>query len=79
MDLNRRTMLSMVGSGAVMAASGFPALAQDSRELVIVTYPGALSGPHRWLADQMEARHPGLRIRLVPSDSQDIVAQIKAS
>ncbi|WP_162243926.1 extracellular solute-binding protein [Aurantimonas sp. Leaf443] len=47
--------------------------------MVIVTYPGALSAPHRWLADQIEARHPGLSIRLVPSDSQDIVAQIKAA
>lgn len=80
MDLNRRTVLGMVGAGTVMAASGaLPTLAQGSRELVIVTYPGALSGPHRWLADRIEARHPGLRIRLVPSDSQDIVAQIKAA
>ncbi|MBM3612834.1 MAG: extracellular solute-binding protein, partial [Alphaproteobacteria bacterium] len=52
--------------------------AQGARELVIVTYPGRLSEPHRWLSDQMERRHAGLRIRLVPSDSQDIVAQIKA-
>ena len=27
----------------------------------------------------MEKRHPGLKIRLVPSESQDIVAQIKAA
>ena len=27
----------------------------------------------------MEARHPGLKVRLVPSESQDIVAQIKAA
>lgn len=80
MDLDRRSMLGMFGSGIVLAASGaLPTLAQGSRELVIVTYPGALSGPHRWLADQIEAKHPGLRIRLVPSDSQDIVAQIKAA
>lgn len=80
MDLNRRTVLGMVGAGTVIAAFGaLPSLAQGSRELVIVTYPGALSGPHRWLADRIEARHPGLRIRLVPSDSQDIVAQIKAA
>ena len=53
--------------------------AQESRELVVITYPGRLSEPHRWLADQMEARHPGLKVRLVPSDSQDMVAQIKAA
>ncbi|MFT8246668.1 ABC transporter substrate-binding protein [Roseomonas sp. BN140053] len=54
------------------------ATAQTARELVVISYPGQLSEPHRWLADRMEARHPGLRIRLVPSDSQDVVAQIKA-
>jgi putative spermidine/putrescine transport system substrate-binding protein len=53
--------------------------AQTARELVIVSYPGRLAEPHRWLADQIEARHPGLKIRLTPSDSQDIVAQIKAA
>ena len=57
MDLDRRSMLGMFGSGIVLAASGaLPTLAQGSRELVIVTYPGALSGPHRWLADQIEAK-----------------------
>jgi len=71
---SRRTFLT---TASVLAASA-PARAQQPRELVIVTYPGRLAEPHRWLADQMEGRHPGLRIRLVPSDSQDIVAQIKA-
>jgi putative spermidine/putrescine transport system substrate-binding protein len=63
------------------AALVLPAVAraQGARELVIVTYPGRLSEPHRWLADRLEARHPGLRVRLSPSDSQDIVAQIKAA
>ncbi len=52
--------------------------AQD-RELVVVSYGGALQEPHRWLGDRMEAKHPGLRVRLVPSESQEIVAQIKAA
>jgi len=74
-NLSRRAAL-----GGIAAAIAAPSLvrAQGARELVIVTYPGRLSEPHRWLGDQMERRHAGLRIRLVPSDSQDIVAQIKA-
>lgn len=79
MTVSRRQALALLGGGAAVFTGAAPALSQAARELVIVTYPGALSGPHRWLADQMEARHPGLTIRLVPSDSQDIVAQIKAA
>ncbi|WP_279483684.1 extracellular solute-binding protein [Aureimonas sp. SK2] len=79
MDIDRRQAKYLVGGGLVALGAGRTAQAQEAREMVIVTYPGALSGPHRWLADQIEARHPGLAIRLVPSDSQDIVAQIKAA
>lgn len=80
MTYTRRHTLSLATSGFAAAFARPSALrAQTARELVIITYPGRLSEPHRWLADQMEARHPGLRIRLVPSDSQDVVAQIKAA
>jgi putative spermidine/putrescine transport system substrate-binding protein len=72
--LAHTTLGLAVGLGKPNLARG-----QSARELVIITYPGQLSEPHRWLADQMEARHAGLRIRLVPSDSQDVVAQIMAS
>jgi putative spermidine/putrescine transport system substrate-binding protein len=77
---HRRDFLASSAGLGLAATFGTPAVlrAQAARELVIVTYPGRLSEPHRWLADQMERRHPGLRIRLAPSDSQDIVAQIKA-
>ncbi|MBB3770380.1 putative spermidine/putrescine transport system substrate-binding protein [Angulomicrobium tetraedrale] len=76
---NRRRFLQ---SGAALgAALAMPSLAraQDKRELVIVSFAGQLQEPHQWLARQMEAKHPGLTIRLVPSESQDVVAQIKAS
>jgi putative spermidine/putrescine transport system substrate-binding protein len=72
----RRFVRTIAGAGALALAR--PAAAQD-RELVIITYGGKLQEPHRWLADRMEKRHPGLRIRLVPSESQDVVAQIKAA
>jgi putative spermidine/putrescine transport system substrate-binding protein len=79
MSVTRRNAIKvgLVGS----AALAYPAVlrAEEASELVIITYPGALSAPHRWLADEMEQRHPGLKVRLVPSDSQDIVAQIKAA
>jgi putative spermidine/putrescine transport system substrate-binding protein len=74
--ISRRQVLA---AGAATLAAPALVKAQAPRELIIVTYPGRLSEPHRWLGDQMERRHPGLRVRLVPSDSQDIVAQIKAA
>ena len=63
-------------TASITAAPGF-LRAQAPRELVIVSFAGQLQEPHRWLADRMEKRHPGLKIRLVPSESQDVVAQIK--
>jgi len=77
--LTRRTFARRLAGAATLAlAPRRPAGAQD-RELVIITYGGKLQEPHRWLADRMEKRHPGLKIRLVPSESQDVVAQIKAA
>ena len=79
MSLSRRQLLQAAAGGAAVTSVPSWVNAQEARELVIITYPGKLSEPHRWLADQMEARHSNLKIRLVPSDSQDMVAQIKAA
>ncbi len=80
MRVTRRRSLGLIaGTAAANLVAPGQARAQAARELVIITYPGKLSEPHRWLADQLEARHAGLKIRLVPSDSQDVVAQIKAA
>lgn len=80
MSLSRRHFL---GSSAALGAATFamPGLlrAQTASELIVVSFAGQLQEPHRWLADQMEAEMPGLTVRLVPSESQDIVAQIKAA
>ena len=73
--LTRRAALS----GAAVALAAPAVHAQAARELVIVSFAGQLQEPHAWLARRMEARHPGLRIRLVPSESQDIVATVKAA
>lgn len=72
------------GKGALAlgtaAAVGFPSIIRaEDKELVVISYGGELQEPHRWLGDRMEARHPGLKVRLVASESQDIVAQIKAA
>jgi putative spermidine/putrescine transport system substrate-binding protein len=75
-ELSRRHLLA--GAAATLAMPSI-ARAQTQRELVIVSFAGQLQEPHQWLARKMEARHPGLRIRLVPSESQDIVATIKAA
>jgi putative spermidine/putrescine transport system substrate-binding protein len=79
--LNRRAFhRAVLGAGAAALAGAWPRTGgTQDRELVIISYGGQLQEPHRWLADRMEKRRPGLKIRLVPSESQDIVAQIKAA
>ena len=76
---DRRTLLTTGAAAAGLACLPRAARAQEARELVIVSFAGSLQEPHQWLARRMEASHPGLKIRLVPSESQDIVAQIKAA
>ena len=60
-----------------------PCGAQDRHRrggaLVIVSFAGELEEPRLRLARPMEAWHPGLRIRLVPPQAQDIIAQITAA
>src|SRR5258708_37840080 len=52
----------------------------DSSELVVVSYPGEAQIPYRkFLSDPFEKKNPGLTVRLVPSESEDVVAQIKAA
>lgn len=78
--IRRRTFNRMLGGAAAWAVAS-PAIlrAQTAKELVIVSYGGELQQAHRWLADRMEKNHSGLKIKLVPSEDQDIVAQIKAA
>ena len=77
--LIRRSFLKGTAGTALSILSPLLVRAQEARELVIVSFAGALQEPHQWLARRMEAKHPGLRIRLVPSESQDVVAQLKAA
>ena len=51
-----------------------------SAELVVVSYPGDAGIPYRkFLSDPFEKKHASTTVRLVPSESEDVVAQIKAS
>lgn len=77
---SRRTFAKTTAAAAAAAGVFRPNIirAQD-KELVIVSYGGSLQEPHRWLGDRMEEQHSGLTVRLVPSESQEIVAQIKAA
>jgi putative spermidine/putrescine transport system substrate-binding protein len=80
-SINRREFnkkLLATGVTAAALSKSYVVMAEDN-ELVVISYGGALQEPHRWLGDKMEASHPGLKVRLVPSESQDIVAQIKAA
>lgn len=73
------TRRRVLGGFVTALAAPQIARAQTARELVIVSFAGQLQEPHQWLARRMEARHPGLRIRLIPSEAQDVVAQIRAA
>lgn len=77
--ITRRAFGSGAAALAGVAGMSTAVRAQQQRELVIVSFAGQLQEPHQWLARRMEAQHPGLRIRLVPSESQDIVASIRAA
>ena len=77
--LFRRSFIKGATGAVLGAVAPLLARAQEPRELVIVSFAGALQEPHQWLARRLESRHPGLRIRLVPSESQDVVAQLKAA
>ena len=79
-SLTRRQFGKGALAAGAAAAVGFPNIIRaEDKELVVISYGGELQEPHRWLGDRMEARHPGLKVRLVASESQDIVAQIKAA
>jgi putative spermidine/putrescine transport system substrate-binding protein len=75
----RRGFARGLAAGTALVAAPGLVRAQAARELVIVSFAGQLQEPHQWLARRMEQSVPGLRIRLVPSESQDIVASIKAA
>ena len=75
----RRSFIKGTAGAALALSTPMLLRAQEAKELVIVSFAGSLQEPHQWLARRMEAKHPGLRIRLVPSESQDVVAQIKAA
>ena len=50
------------------------------KEIVAISYAGDLQVPHKkFLAAPFEAAHQGVRVKLVPSESEDVVAQIKAT
>src|SRR6266849_1036692 len=54
--------------------------ASNKIELVVVSYPGESQTPYRkFLSDPFEKTHPNVTVRLVPSESEDVVAQIKAA
>ncbi len=79
--ITRRTFgKGLLATGVAASTLSMPFIVRaEDKELVVISYGGKLQEPHRWLGDQMEAKHPGLKVRLVPSESQDIVAQIKAA
>jgi putative spermidine/putrescine transport system substrate-binding protein len=78
MNISRRTFgRAALATGASLA---MPSIVRaQSKELIVISYGGALQEPHRWLGDKLQNEMKDLTVRLVPSESQDIVAQIKAA
>ncbi len=78
MKLSRRAFgKTLLGAGAALSMPNI--VRAQSQELIVISYGGALQEPHRLLGDRLQQEFPGLTVRLVPSESQDIVAQIKAA
>ena len=78
--IDRRTFNKQLLAMGAAASLPFSSIVRaEDKELVVISYGGALQEPHRWLGDKLEAKYPGLKVRLVASESQDIVAQIKAA
>lgn len=77
--LHRRALGKLGALSAVSTLAAPSILRAQTKELVIVSYGGELQLAHRWLADRMQKERPGLTIKLIPSEDQDIVAQIKAA
>ncbi|MCR9087588.1 MAG: extracellular solute-binding protein [Rhodobacteraceae bacterium] len=78
MKLTRRSFTTTALAASSLVAAPTIVRAQE-KELIVISYGGALQEPHRWLGDKLQREIPNLTVRLVPSESQDIVAQIKAA
>lgn len=66
---------------ATIAASacGLSGVPSGTTEIVAISYGGPTQIPHRrFLADPFEAAHDSVKVTLVASESEDVVAQIKA-
>ena len=75
-----RTALAIAMLCGAALIPGCKSSGTKSQELVVVSYPGDAQIPYRkFLADPFEQKLPGTTVRLVPSESEDVVAQIKAS
>ncbi|MGI9334791.1 MAG: ABC transporter substrate-binding protein [Gammaproteobacteria bacterium] len=75
----RQFTKGMLATGAMASVAAPSIVFAEDNELVVISYGGSLQEPHRWLGDRLESKHPGLKVRLIASESQDIVAQIKAA
>lgn len=78
----RRWAIGVAAACAVAAAGCglFGTSSSGNRELVAISYGGPTQVPHRrFLADPFEAAHGSVTVTLVASESEDVVAQIKAA
>ena len=73
---------TVAAAACALATAGcglFGRSSSGNRELVAISYGGPTQVPHRrFLADPFEAAHGSVKVTLVASESEDVVAQIKA-
>lgn len=80
--MNACRSITLLGLSMLSIVSGCKShdAASGSKELVVISYPGDAQIPYRkFLADPFEKEHKGTSVRLVPSESEDVVAEIKAA
>lgn len=78
--MTRTLRRALLMATCVVAATGCNRGSSGTTELLAISYAGPTQVPHRkFLADPFEAAHPSVKVTLVPSESEDVVAQIKAA
>jgi putative spermidine/putrescine transport system substrate-binding protein len=76
--LSRREVAKRVLAASTLLAAPSVVRAQ-ARELVVVGFGGTLDDPYKRVGEQVQGRHPGVTVRIVPGLSAEATAQIRAA
>ena len=76
--LSRRQFGLLIATTGLVGVRPLIVHAED-RELVVVSWGGMLDEPFRRNAKALEAKHPGVTVRLVPGQGAQVIAEVKAA